>query len=341
MVTFNSQQVIKKLLNALPTRSQDIIVQRYGLGAEPRKQTLENIGRQYNITRERVRQIENHSIKSICKSGVFGETAPVFDELQTSIKSMGGVVTEKELANALANQTLNQNNLHFLLVLGDPFIKECGDLEFETRWSIDSELSKNIILVLKNIHKNFTEDILMDENKLIALFNQRLNKTRQDIESNDEIIRKWLTLSKVIGKNPFGEWGRATSQNIKIRGIRSYAYLVVRRNGSPMHFAEVAKMIQEYFNKKAHIATCHNELIKDPRFVLVGRGLYALSEWGYNQGIVRDVIKNILEREGPLTAEQIVEKVLKERYVKENTVKVNLQNSDLFQKTSAGLYALC
>ena len=128
------------------------------------------------------------------------------------------------------------------------------------------------------------------------------------------------------------------SSNINVKGIRDYAYLVIRRHGSPIHFKEVAELIKKLFNKKAHVATCHNELIKDSRFVLVGRGLYALKEWGYMSGVVKDVIKKILEKNGPLTKEQIIEKVLKERYVKENTIMVNLQNQKFFKKNKDHTY---
>jgi DNA-directed RNA polymerase delta subunit len=147
-------------------------------------------------------------------------------------------------------------------------------------------------------------------------------------------------MSKVISKNPLGEWGKTESPNIKIKGMRDYAFLVIRRHGSPIHFREVAKTINEVFGKKAHVATTHNELIKDPRFVLVGRGLYALAEWGYLSGVVKDVIKKVLDKHGPLTKEEIIDKVLKERYVKENTILVNLQNTKVFKKDKEGRYSL-
>jgi hypothetical protein len=92
------------------------------------------------------------------------------------------------------------------------------------------------------------------------------------------------------------------------------------------------------FKKKAHVATTHNELIKDPRFVLVGRGLYALAEWGYSPGVVRDVIKSLITKNGPMTKEQIIDKVMKERYVKENTIIVNLQNPTFFKREKDGTY---
>jgi DNA-directed RNA polymerase delta subunit len=121
--------------------------------------------------------------------------------------------------------------------------------------------------------------------------------------------------------------------------MRDYAYLVIRKHGSPIHFREVAKNIEKIFDKKAHVATTHNELIKDPRFVLVGRGLYALSEWGYMSGVVKDVIRKVLEKNGPLTKKEVIDKVMKERYVKENTILVNLQNPKFFKKDKEGRYS--
>jgi DNA-directed RNA polymerase delta subunit len=146
-------------------------------------------------------------------------------------------------------------------------------------------------------------------------------------------------MSKKLSRNPLGEWGKADSQNVKTRGIKDYAYLVMRKHGSPMHFREVAKAIEATFGKKTHTATCHNELIKDKRFILVGRGIYALAEWGYKAGVVRDVIAEILKKEGPLSKEDVVDRVMKERYLKKNTILVNLQNPKYFKKNKQGLYS--
>jgi hypothetical protein len=107
-----------------------------------------------------------------------------------------------------------------------------------------------------------------------------------------------------------------------------------------MHFKEVADSIKNLFKKNAHVATTHNELIKDKRFVLVGRGLYALSEWGYSAGVVKDVLRDILKTHGPLTREEIIDKVKKERYVKDNTIIVNLQDTALFKKLPDGNFII-
>jgi len=114
----------------------------------------------------------------------------------------------------------------------------------------------------------------------------------------------------------------------------------LKKHGSPMHFSEVTEKIEELFGRSAHQATTHNELIRDSRFVLVGRGLYALKEWGYREGVVRDVIAEILREEGPLEKDEIIERVLRERYVKPNTIAVNLQDQKHFSKTDEGRYTI-
>ena len=153
-------------------------------------------------------------------------------------------------------------------------------------------------------------------------------------------VKRWLALSKVLGQNPLGEWGLAKSPNIEARGVRDFAYLAVKRHGSPMHYREVAEAIERLFVRRAHIATCHNELIKDNRFVLVGRGMYALAEWGYSAGAVKDILRDILLRHGPLSHTDLIERVRKERYVKDNTIMVNLQDRSFFRKLPSGEYAV-
>jgi hypothetical protein len=153
------------------------------------------------------------------------------------------------------------------------------------------------------------------------------------------VLLRYLVISKRIGKNPLGEWGRIESPHVRIKNTRDFAYLTLKRHGNPMHFTEVAQGVEKLFSRRAHPATTHNELIKDSRFVLVGRGLYALREWGYEPGVVRDVIRGILARDGALSREEIVERVKRERYVKDATIAVNLQNT-MFARMPDGKYML-
>jgi len=331
-LTFKPKQVTKRLLEAIPERACEVLISRYGLSKGGKKKTLEAIGGEYGITRERVRQIENYGLQSIRKSGVFKEEQNAFDEL-------GSIVVEDELLEELSKEKEAQNHIHFLLVLGEVFIHEKESAEFRHRWYVDESVAENVHNALRKMYSNLSDDDLVVESDLIGTF---LNEVKGLNEQylNEEIARRWLSLSKQLGKNPLGEWGVATSSNVRAKGMRDYAYLVIKRHGSPMHFTEVAETITELFNKKAHIATCHNELIKDKRFVLVGRGLYALSEWGYSKGVVKDVIANVLKKHGPLTRDEIIDLVKKERYVKDNTILVNLQDSSFFKRDDKGSYSL-
>jgi len=336
-IKFKPKQVNKRLLGVLSDRGKDVLIRRYGLDDSNKKMTLEGIGKKYGITRERVRQIENHSIATIRKSKDYTKEKLAFDQLRQYIESLGGVIAEEDLLCHVSKDKSVQNHVHFMLVIGEDFTKEKEDEDFRHRWHVDKELAANIHGSLKKLYSSLADDELVVEADMIKNFLEYVEDV-SDKYKEDEVIKRWLSLSRKINKNPLGEWGKASSPNVNAKGMRDYAFLVIRKHGSPIHFKEVAKAITQYFNKKAHVATTHNELIKDPRFVLVGRGLYVLAEWGYMSGVVKDVIKKIIEKNGPLAKDKIIEKVLKERYVKENTILVNLQNPKFFFKDKEGKY---
>ena len=336
-LSFKPKEVSKRLLSVLAKRSQDVILNRYGLGAKANKLTLDAIGKKYGITRERVRQIENHSMAAIRKSKVYKDLELNFAELKNVVLDLGGIISEKDLLNHLSKDASSRNHIHFLLHVGEDFHRQKEDDDFQHRWHVDQAHAKQIEQSLKRLYSKLSDDELIVEGDMISAFLEEVQDLNERYK-DDEIIKRWLSLSHKIGRNPLGEWGKSSSPNVNAKGMRDYAFLVIRKHGSPIHFKEVAKSIIQYFNKKAHVATTHNELIKDKRFVLVGRGLYALAEWGYMSGVVKDVIKKILEKEGPLSKEDVVKKVLKERYVKENTILVNLQNTKFFKKGKDNLY---
>lgn len=337
-LSFKPKQVTKKLLSLLTKRGKDVLESRYGLGAKATKMTLDAIGKKYGITRERVRQIETHSLIAIRKSKEYKDSQEIFTELKELILNLGGIVSEKDLLKHLSKDPAIQNHFNFILVVGEEFRREKEDNEFKHRWQVDPEMAKKIQNAIRKLYSKLSDDELVLEGDLINNFLEEVKDINEKYK-NEEVIKRWLAISHKIDKNPLGEWGKTNSPNVNAKGMRDYAFLVIRKHGSPIHFKEVAKAISLYFDKKAHVATTHNELIKDPRFVLVGRGLYALAEWGYMSGVVKDVVRKIIEKDGPLTKDKIIEKVLKERYVKENTIMVNLQNPKFFKKDKDGRYS--
>lgn len=336
-IQFKPKQTTKKLLSVLPDRAKQVLINRYGLGKKTEKMTLDAIGKLYGITRERVRQIENYALANIRKSDAYKTEKATFAELEELLHSLGGIVVEEDFLGHVSKDKSLQNHIHFVLVVGDTFKKRKEDDHFKHRWHVNEELAKNVEESLRKLYSGLSDQDLLPESEMVNKFLSHLENVAEKYK-NQEIIKRWLSISKKVGKNAIGEWGMSSSPNVKTKGMRDYAFLVIRKHGSPIHFKEVAQQITQVFKKKAHVATTHNELIKDSRFVLVGRGLYALKEWGYIAGVVKDVIKNIIEKNGPLTKEEIIQKVLKERYVKDNTIMVNLQNQKHFTKDKDNRY---
>ncbi len=334
---FKPQQVTKRLVQALPERARDVLVSRFGLtagGAE----TLDAIGKRYNITRERVRQIENSAIQSIQDSGALSKESQAFAALESAIRDLGAILPERSILSEFATDPSSKNHLYFLMVVGKPFMARKEDSQFKTRWLVDEQLGKAVEDALKTVHSTIKQNDVVQEDALVDHVLSCMTKVNAKYK-NKETVKRWLELSNCLMRNPLGEWGRVTAPGIRLKNIRDHAYLVLKRNGSPMHFREVAKAIEKTFGKKAHQATTHNELIKDKRFVLVGRGIYALTEWGYRPGPVIDIIKHILKERGPMTRDELIKAVSQERHVKLNTILVNLQSNAL-TKTKDGKYAL-
>ena len=334
---FDSAALAKRLLAVARPRARDVLIRRFGLGSRP-QETLEAIGDRAGITRERVRQIEAVGLDAIRASNAFKESEPTFDEIARFIDSLGAIVPEETLFSALGKDGKSRNRFRFFLVLGSAFSRERETNDFLARWHIDGATAKRIHNALSKLYASLSDEEVLSEAEILDRFLEELKEVN-DAYKDEEVLKRWLSISKHIGKNPLAEWGRATAPAIRIKGVRDYAYLAVKRHGAPMHFSDVAKTIGSLFSKKAHVATTHNELIKDPRFVLVGRGLYALTEWGYKSGVVRDVIRDLLLESGPMKKDDIIERVKRARFVKDNTILVNLNDSRHFKRMKDGRYA--
>jgi hypothetical protein len=335
-LSFDSTLLVKKLLADVPERAREVLALRFGLAASSERQTLEAIGERWGITRERVRQIEASGIEAVRAGAAFKGAQGAFAELASHIESLGGVVPEDVLLSGLATDEKSRNRFRFLLVVGSEFFRERETDDFYARWHVDQKTAELVHAALTRLYTTLDDAEVLSEGDIINRFLDELKGVNAAYQ-NEEILKRWLSISKTISRNPLSEWGRIDTPAIRTKGIRDYAYLVIKQKGEPMHFGDVAKAIVTLFGKKAHVATTHNELIKDSRFVLVGRGLYALAEWGFQPGVVRDVIREALAKK-PLNREDVIAAVKKVRYVKDNTILVNLGDTRYFKRQKDGTY---
>jgi len=335
-MNFNYQKICADCIKGLPQRTVDVIERRFGLSKFPagqtgERETLETIGQSYDITRERVRQIEVEGFSKIKPR--IKENQELFKYFEEVFASFGGLKKEDDLLQILAGNKF-QNHVSFLLTNGDGFNRIPEDNDFYSFWTTKKEPIKQAKNLVKLIIKRFKK-----EKKVFSI-----DELLKDEKLDKNVFLSYIGISKEIQKNPEEKFGLKNWLEINPRGVKDRAYLVFKREEKPLHFADVASLIEKlpfHFQNKTHTATVHNELIKDERFVLVGRGLYALKEWGYEPGVVKDIIAKTLKSSSkPLSKREILSKVSEQRFVKENTIALNLQDRDYFTRDSQGRYTI-
>jgi hypothetical protein len=343
--TFEPLLTVGKILDNLKERDRTILKKRYGLQGE-RVETLETVGKQLELTRERVRQIEKSLLKQL-KSHVkeLEHFQKNQDLLKSTISDHGGIMAEADLLEHLGVQAIEEANaVRFILHLIEEVELVRGENHVKEAWATlnyNPEMLKAFVDEAKQILESnrvpHHKDAFLDKFKKSALF----GKHEQHL--TDKVIVNFLNATREIRKNPFGEFGLNHWNEINPRDVGDKAYLVMKHHGKPEHYTAITDLINKHNidGRKAFKETVHNELIKDSRFILVGRGIYALSEWGFKPGVVSDVIVEVLKKASePLTRDQIVEEVLKHRMVKKNTILVGLSNKKLFKKVGKNLYTL-
>ena len=324
--------------DVLPDRSVEIIRARFGIdSAQP--QTLEYIGQEYGITRERVRQIVSSSVKAVAKQETDKLLKKVYESITQAIDERSGIIPEKDVLSRLGGDDYaKQGMVRFFLECAPNVVrvKESDELiashaleDFDlSTWRSLKDTAHGILHELG--------DVLHEEHLL-----EKVREQHSDLEH--ETILHFLAPAQEIEQNSFGKWGLSHWGSVRPKGVREKIYLVLRESEKPLHFREIATLIDTYnLGKKkrsTHPQTVHNELIKDERFVLVGRGMYGLSQWGMVPGTIKDVITKILQDHGgPLSADEIVTRVVSNRDVKPSTILINLRNH--FTKLDGNLYTL-
>lgn len=329
-MNFNFQNVCSELFSNLDERQKEVISRRFGLkrpgapfkggsGGYSERETLESIGQDFGICRERVRQIQTASFEKIKPK--LEKYQEIFEEFLKYFKKSGDLRKEDVLLAELGSKF--QNEIYFLLTLNEKFQRFGQNDEFYSFWLTNQnslKKAKEMINFLYQKLKEIGKPLILKE---ISSF----------ISLENPILQSYLDISKKIKKNSDNFYGLEDWPEINPRGVKDKAYLVFKKMKKPLHFTDVADLIEG-----ANLQTVHNELIRDGRFILVGRGIYALREWGYLSGQVKDVIFAVLKKEGPLKKEEILKKVLGQRQVKENTILLNLSNKKYFLRDSLGRY---
>ncbi len=346
--TISSAMIIsitKELLGSLKERPRRIITKRFGLDGNKPK-VLGKIGEEFGITRERVRQIEGDSFKKLQDAKKGEAFHGIIDNAAAIIERLGGFCEKKTLKKILKNDvTQNERNQLMLILNSSAKLQfKKGKLSLRGFWFIKKErIDTKVVKIHNYIVKYIKETKQPLPFKSIL---QHLEQTQwKDFFVGDKgrkRLRMILSMSRMIGRNILSEWGLKNWKVISQRGAREKAYLVLRKHDEPLHFRKITELINiHWVEKRALPQTVHNELIKDDRFVLIGRGIYGLNTWGYPEGTVKDIIIAFLEEQSePIEKGMIVEYVLSKKQVKKTTVMVTLADKTAFQKNQSGMFTV-
>lgn len=336
--TINTEELAQAILETIDReREREIIARRFGLF--DRKETLEQIGELLGITRERVRQLEKSVVGRLRASAEAGDLPQISDvqaQISAYLQANGSVARTLAVSEALTaeNSKTDQSRVVFLASLCPELVSINETDDFYQAVALQSagteKAIKTAVAALVADIKKLGEPLTIAE--IASKTGAEDEKAVQGLAS---VSKKLATLN--------GRWGLLKWPMVNPKNIRDKIYVILKENGKHMHFNEIAEAIKDSDFKRKDVTTqaIHNELIKDKRFVLVGRGIYALKEWGYEKGTVADIITDILKAEGAaLHRDEIVKRVLKSRYVKETTILLNLQGKPQFKRVAKATYAL-
>lgn len=319
-------------------REREIITRRFGL--YDRKETLEQIGELLGITRERVRQLEKAiliRLKIAAEEGKIPAVNTVEKASLRELSEMGRVATVADLTDALVKSKstpLSRARVAFAASLA-PRLTVVDENDNYRATVATADLGNEKVIREKvdevvNAVKKHGEPLTIEQlHELLSL-------------DHPSQVRALATVSKLLA-NLKDMWGLQKWPTVNPKNIRDKIYVILAEKGKPMHFSEIADSIKasNFSRKNVTTQAIHNELIKDKRFVLIGRGIYALDSWGYSKGTVSDTIADILRKSPePLHRDEIVKRVLKSRQVKETTILLNLQSKPQFKRVAKATYTL-
>ena len=335
----STTKLINTAVVGLNPRQKEVIYARFGLDGG-QGQTLAAIGEKLHVTRERVRQIENGAIviikRNISKSD---ELEEMLEKVKKFIVNKGGIAKKAEVVrfSATVAPGAKENQVDFLADASGVFHLYREDDAFHPFYYVTDKDLKGARTFVEGwvaFLKGRKEKVLAESYEIQLASFLKVKSFERPIAEN------YLSVSKNIHQNPYGDVGLREWPEISPSTVRDKIYLVLKKNGEPLHFEDIALHINKakFDSEKALAPTVHNELIKDERFVLVGRGLYGLKEHGYEPGTAREVIAKVLKTKGALNTAEVMDAVNKQRFFKPNTILINLQNRAFFERMNDGKY---
>lgn len=334
-----------QVLSSLSEKERNVIERRIGLKGQ--RETLQSIGNSFSpaITRERVRQIEDAGIKKVGRIIKATELASIQEKAREILSLHGDVMTRDKLIGAIIkelslSQEINSYILEVIVQSDYEILKSKPKLGTRTYFHTPKITRKQVESVYKDALKVLKKK--KDVMEKTDLYSTVLENIKSELGNlNTVFIDSVLDIFEDIVKGEETLIGLTRWKILNPKTLKDKAIYVMKKEKVPMHFVDISNKISDYLGEAVKVNTIHNELIRNEEFILIGRGIYALKEWGFKPGTVLDVISDILTKEGgALSTEEIIKRVLKVRDVKKTTIYMNLQNKKIIERVGRNYYQL-
>jgi len=342
-LSIDLDELLNNLFLVLTEKEATVIKRRFALQGN-QKQTLEKIGKHFDVTRERIRQIESIALSKLRRTVRTTRLEEVNEMAKMILQAHGGLMSEDDLVSDVLKHIqggaeIDGAVLRLSFSIDNEMQRGSKSHTFRPFWRLESLAMQDIQLIVNSVVKISKKRRSCMQTEEIVSAIQSLNLFEGRVPSA-ELIKSCLTVDERLREIADG-WGLTEWRFVKPRSIRDKVEIILKKFGEPLHFMDIANKIREadFDHKNVTVQAVHNELIRYPQFVLVGRGLYALKEWGYEPGTVADVIEKILTEKGPLSKRDIIAEVAKQRTVKVGTISLNLQKMPYFKRVGRAVYA--
>ena len=338
----NIVESFSDILDSLSKKERNVIERRVWLFSD--KETLQNIGSSFSpcITRERVRQIEESWIKKIWRIVKATLLTSVQETTNKYLELHWGLISKEKITNILIKELRLEKDVNAWIL--EVIIQSDFDIKKSKQ-----KLGCKIYFTLPSANKQTIELVHKEALKILKKKKDVMDKTHlyeviaENLKSNEKLSLTYIdSILDLFDDIVFWEDNLIGLTKWKIlnpKTLKDKSIYIMKKEKVPMHFVDISNKITEMLWESIKVNTIHNELIRNSEFVLIGRWIYALKEWGFIPGTVLDVIISILEKKWkPMNTEEITKEVLKTRNVKQTTIYMNLQNKNRIERVWRNYY---
>jgi len=330
-------------------KAKDIIKRRYGL-VNGERQTLEEIGEHYKVTRERIRQIQVKALKRM-RHPTSLAVKPLINLIEVVIFQNGGLLSAEEADRIIPKALggISEDGSSVLdLVCDLRGIQSCkiGDIPIYSPLLNGvslCKLSEKIIVLIKK------ESLGIDVSSIVRQIKLFGKITDERFNPQDFVLKYCKTDPRIeeigLASAEVEVIFRHYTSGFAKKGWVDLMVRVLEEEQMPLHFTEITNKVNDLMSntrRQLDVRRAHSVLIESEAFAHSGiHGTYGLTSWGLRKDTTPELVEECLRKAGfPLHWKQIYNYVSKYKDSKQESITSVLETNRMFKKIESGIYGL-